>query len=115
MSGRLTEKRGILAAAVLTLAAGPALAHHSFAMFDRSRTVDLVGTVKEFQWTNPHSWILTENGPNVMRIYTDGRAHLGPDGIRATYTGDSVGHWEGQTLTLGTHGKPIDKSVDPAH
>jgi Family of unknown function (DUF6152) len=32
-------------------------AHHSFAVFDRTRTVVLTGTVKEFQWTNPHAWI----------------------------------------------------------
>jgi len=35
----------------------PAAAHHSFAMFDAGKTVTLEGTVKEFQWTNPHSWI----------------------------------------------------------
>ena len=32
-------------------------AHHSGNMFDRERTVELTGTVKEFQWTNPHIWI----------------------------------------------------------
>jgi hypothetical protein len=48
---------GIVAAASLALPAAPALAHHSFAMFDREKTVTLVGTIKEFQWTNPHSWI----------------------------------------------------------
>lgn len=37
--------------------AGVASAHHSFAMFDMSQTVTLKGAVKEFQWTNPHSWI----------------------------------------------------------
>lgn len=42
--------------AVLSLSA-PALAHHSFAMFDADKTVELEGTVKEFQWTNPHSWL----------------------------------------------------------
>ena len=36
----------------------PALAHHSFAMFDASASKTLEGTIKEFQWTNPHSWIL---------------------------------------------------------
>jgi hypothetical protein len=43
----------------LALAALPAaaLAHHSYAMFDLSRTVTLQGTIKDFQWTNPHSWI----------------------------------------------------------
>jgi hypothetical protein len=39
---------------VLTL---PALAHHSFAMFDSSKQITLTGTIKEFQWTNPHAWI----------------------------------------------------------
>src|SRR5215470_6320850 len=37
--------------------AAPALAHHSFAMFDASKSMVLQGTVKDFQWTNPHSWI----------------------------------------------------------
>jgi hypothetical protein len=37
--------------------AAPAFAHHSFAMFDNSKQVTLVGTIKEFQWTNPHAWI----------------------------------------------------------
>jgi hypothetical protein len=37
--------------------AGPALAHHSFAMFDSAKEVSLEGTVREFQWTNPHSWL----------------------------------------------------------
>jgi hypothetical protein len=47
-----------LAAALLVSA--PALAHHSFAMFDRQKQVTLKGTVKEFQWTNPHSFIEIE-------------------------------------------------------
>ena len=37
--------------------AGPATAHHAFAMFDTNREVMLDGTVKEFQWTNPHTWV----------------------------------------------------------
>src|SRR5258707_5384249 len=36
----------------------PAFAHHSFAMFDADKKMTLEGTIKEFQWTNPHSWIL---------------------------------------------------------
>ena len=43
--------------AMVLLAAGSATAHHSFAMFDRGKQVTLVGTVVEFQWTNPHAWI----------------------------------------------------------
>ena len=56
----------------------------------------------EFVVRPEQTWILTENGPNVMRIYTDGRAHPGPDDIWATYMGDSVGHWDGQTLVFDT-------------
>jgi hypothetical protein len=38
-----------------------AVAHHSFsAEFDVGRPVTLVGTVKEFEWTNPHAWIHIE-------------------------------------------------------
>jgi hypothetical protein len=42
---------------LVALAAPPALAHHSFAMFDSRSEVTLTGTVREFQWTNPHSWL----------------------------------------------------------
>ncbi|MGC4029367.1 MAG: DUF6152 family protein [Steroidobacteraceae bacterium] len=35
-----------------------ALAHHSYAMFDGKREVTIEGTVKEFQWTNPHAWLM---------------------------------------------------------
>ena len=50
---------GKLAALAVLLAAyvSPATAHHSFAMFDSTKEVTLVGTVKAFQWTNPHSWL----------------------------------------------------------
>jgi hypothetical protein len=40
--------------------AGPADAHHSMAGFDRAKNITLVGTVKEFKWANPHSWIELE-------------------------------------------------------
>jgi len=39
------------------MVAGIASAHHSDAMFDRERVLELNGTVKEFQFTNPHTWI----------------------------------------------------------
>jgi hypothetical protein len=42
----------------LTWAALPGRAHHSGTMFDRSRTVTFQGVVKEWQLTNPHSWLL---------------------------------------------------------
>ena len=39
-------------------AAVPALAHHSYAEFDTDKKLTLEGTVKQFEWTNPHSWLL---------------------------------------------------------
>ncbi len=33
------------------------MAHHSFAMFANDKTMTLKGTVKEFEWTNPHAWM----------------------------------------------------------
>jgi hypothetical protein len=45
-----------------------AQAHHSFAMFDQDKTITVSGTVKEFEWTNPHSWIhLTAQDPQTGR------------------------------------------------
>ncbi len=46
------------ALAVLAAGASPALAHHSFAMFDRTKEINISGTVKDFQYTNPHSWVI---------------------------------------------------------
>jgi hypothetical protein len=59
----------------------PALAHHSGAMFDRTRTMQLTGTVVEFNWQNPHAsfkldvvgadgktetWDIEMNGPSNL-------------------------------------------------
>ena len=46
-----------LAMIAAALFVAPAGAHHSFAMFDATKNVTLQGTVKEFEWTNPHSWL----------------------------------------------------------
>src|SRR5262249_57078311 len=47
----------VLILAGLCFAAQSALAHHSAAMFDPEKVKELSGTVKEFQWKNPHVWI----------------------------------------------------------
>jgi len=58
--------------------------------------------VYEFAITPKQVWIVGENGPNILRIYTDGRKHPAPEDMWPTYTGDSVGHWEGDTLVFDT-------------
>jgi Family of unknown function (DUF6152) len=49
-------KYSLIAVAAM-LAASSAFAHHSFAMFDQSKSVNLQGTVKDFRWSNPHVFI----------------------------------------------------------
>jgi hypothetical protein len=46
-----------LLTATLVLIAAPLAAHHSAAMFDDTKVVELSGTVKALQWTNPHVWL----------------------------------------------------------
>ncbi len=47
-------KKLILCAAIL---AGAAIAHHSTAIDDLGKTTVINGTVRAFQWTNPHVWL----------------------------------------------------------
>ena len=46
-----------LLAAAAVVAAPAAWAHHSFAMFDATQTLKVEGTVKELQWSSPHTWL----------------------------------------------------------
>ena len=46
-----------LAVFAAALPALPVFAHHSHAMFDFTKTVELNATVTKFEWTNPHSWL----------------------------------------------------------
>jgi hypothetical protein len=60
---RLNEEKlmnwtaSLITAGAMTLLAGVAQAHHSRAMFDQNQVLKLSGTVKEFEWTNPHTWV----------------------------------------------------------
>lgn len=58
--------------------------------------------VFEFVVRPEQTWILSENGPNVMRIYTDGRGHPPAEDLFPTYMGDSAGRWDGDTLVFET-------------
>ena len=74
--------------------AGSALAHHSFAMFDPDRTLMLDGTIEDFVWTNPHSWI-TVGVQNEQGEEEDWAIEMGgPAGLARS-------GWSAQTLTKG--------------
>jgi len=50
-------KKFLIAAALVLSIAAPAFAHHSPAAFEPQKTVTPTGTIKEFRWQNPHTWI----------------------------------------------------------
>lgn len=54
--GRKTT--ALLVASSLLALGGAAIAHHSFAMFDQENPIELAGTVQEFKFTSPHTFIL---------------------------------------------------------
>jgi len=114
MSGRraMRVSATVRAAAVLSAAAAlcqPALAHHSTAEFDYTRTVTIKGTVKEVQWTNPHSFI------QVLVPGTDGKTvqwavEIGSPSLnyKMGWKKDSLKPGDAVTMTLAQarNGKP---------
>ena len=53
----MSVKTRICGLMLVILAAVPALAHHSFAMFDNTRSITLHGKATVYQWTNPHGYL----------------------------------------------------------
>jgi hypothetical protein len=96
--------KGLLAAcAVLALGlGGSAYAHHSMAGFDRAKTVNLMGTVKQFKWANPHSWIEMEvpndkGGMDIWNVEMTSPAVL----IRAGWKSNTIK--PGDKVTVACH------------
>ena len=80
-----------------------AYAHHSFAMFDAEKKVEIEGIVKEFQWTNPHAWIMLnvagdQGAPEAWAVEMNGPSGLVRQG------------WKPKTSTPGM---PIKLVIHP--
>jgi Family of unknown function (DUF6152) len=58
LDGRCAGIFRLAAAGVMATVAASASAHHSFAMFDPQHPVQIEGTVKSWEFTNPHSWLV---------------------------------------------------------
>jgi len=97
--------------AAMAGAAAPASAHHSFAMYEPTKTLTLKGTVKTFQWTNPHVviWILVQpeggGAPQEWSIETTSPGVL----IRDGWTRQSIKPGDRVSVTFsplrdGSHG-----------
>jgi Family of unknown function (DUF6152) len=98
----MTTKALVLASIIVGMSAISARAHHAFARFDSEREVTLEGTVKEFQWTSPHAWIMLtvdrKGHPQEWAIEMNGTSGLAREG------------WQPRTLTPGM---PVTATVHP--
>ena len=106
----------MLAGVAVSLLSVPALAHHSFAMFDREITIEVEATVNELQWTNPHTWLeltaVDENGQpmplalemssptSMARSGWNPRTVVAGDKVTVTYHPMKDGTAEGQFVQM---------------
>ena len=77
-----------LACAMFAISAS-AHAHHSNSAYQVDEIITLTGTVKEWRWSNPHTWLFltVENADGAAQEWAvEGRAPLEPFGIRSTYS-----------------------------
>ena len=79
--------RQILATALggLALVAAQAFAHHSAVMFDDQKEITVKGVVKEFQYTNPHSWLLVDVKNTDGTVTTWGFEAEGPSTLQRAH------------------------------
>jgi len=84
----------------LLTAVTPAIAHHSAAGIDQSRTVTIVGVLREFKWANPHSWMdidVADNGATKLwSVEMTAPAYL----ARAGWTSKTVKPGDKVTVTV---------------
>ena len=83
-----------VAATLMASTCVTALAHHSFAMFDQKKQVSIKGTVRQFQWTNPHAFIHVQvpdsvGGSDVWQVELNSPNNLKRQG------------WKSSTLKVG--------------
>lgn len=127
----LLALRHTTVALAATLGAAAALAHHSPVMFDQEQQVTLTGTVRQFQWTNPHSYLqlLVKNGEGQdeewslemgapVYLYNLGwrpSSIKSGDTLTVTIAPLRKGGKGGLLLkAAGADGQPIGKTAEPA-
>ncbi len=72
----------LLTGGFLVIASLPLFAHHSAAMFEEKKTITVEGVVKEFQYTNPHSWLLVDVTDKTGKVTTWGFEAEGPSTLQ---------------------------------
>ena len=71
--------RGLFAAGLITGGAGVAMAHHSAAIFDATQTKVITGTVKKFDYSNPHTWVWLDVTNEQGQVETWGVEGMSPN------------------------------------
>ena len=123
----MSPRLAAVVASVLLAAGSVALAHHSFAVFDIEHPLELQGTVQQFKFTSPHTFIILEvrgddgtttiwnlegASPNIMvrngwssqSLKTGDQIKLSIDPLRSGAPG---GAWIGQRVTFSSSGRPV--------
>jgi len=116
---RFFRLRPLSAAIVAVLGASPAAAHHSFAMYDPSVIIKLDGTVKEFQWTNPHVllWVVGVSKPGEAPLVWTVELPTSPGNLsRMGWTKHSLSPGDRISVELnplrdGKHGGSFRKAI----
>ena len=118
----------LLVSGVFVLTSGAAIAHHSFAMFDQENPIELEGSVQEFKYTSPHTFILLQvkekdGSTTVWNLEGSAPSNLVRDGwsSRSLKPGDEIrlmveplrsgapgGAWNASKIKL-KNGEPIVK------
>lgn len=120
---------GVFVAGSFLLVAGPLSAHHSQAVYDRTRDITLIGNLTEFEFINPHvllhlqvkddkgageEWFIQAGAPSNMRRRGWTRNTVKPgDQLTFTFHAARDGSKEGQLRKLSLNGKEIFNSADP--
>jgi hypothetical protein len=105
----------IVALGATLCTASPASAHHSFAMYEPTKTLTFKGTVKNFQWTNPHVVLSILVQPDDGSAAQDWALETTSPGVltRAGWTRQSIKPGDKVSVTLsplrdGSHGGSLN-------
>jgi hypothetical protein len=83
----------------------PLAAHHAMVMYDRLKTMVLIGTVVEFQWTNPHVFVMVngavdmDDEPTLWRLETTSPSNL----VRLGWTATALRPGDRVSITINPH------------
>ncbi|MFL2840580.1 MAG: DUF6152 family protein [Pseudohongiellaceae bacterium] len=75
------KKQFFMGLLVMAFTSLPVSAHHSAAMFDKTQLIEMTGIVKQFQYTNPHSWLIIDVTNDDGSITTWGFEAEGPSSL----------------------------------